>query len=130
TGVTPVRQRGIYVQVQMEVTGDLSCGVSRLSNCRTIDCFDNEPQLFVLISSSLMLFPKCGHLLAEGPGAYNVACFFFSPFLFNLFFSLSSKCQLCAATAQSSHPRSFVYLQVGCRPGSLSQLLSQWVICV
>lgn len=93
----------------MEVTGDLSCGVSRLSNCHTIDCFDNEPQLFVLIPFPLlMLFPKCGHLLAEGPGAYSAAAFFK-----NLFFSLGSKCQQRAAAAQSSHPRSFVYLEVG-----------------
>lgn len=41
------RQQGIYVQVQMEVTSDLSCGVSQLSNCQTIDCFDNEPHFFV-----------------------------------------------------------------------------------
>lgn len=40
-------QWGIYVKVQMEVTSDLSCGVSQLSNCQTLDCSDNEPQLFV-----------------------------------------------------------------------------------
>ncbi|KAI4798044.1 hypothetical protein KUCAC02_023606, partial [Chaenocephalus aceratus] len=40
-------QRGIYVRVRMEVTGDLSRGASQLSNRHTMDCFDNEPQLFV-----------------------------------------------------------------------------------
>lgn len=40
-------RRGIYVQVQMEVTSDLCCDVSRLSNCQTMDCSDNEPRLFV-----------------------------------------------------------------------------------
>lgn len=99
TGVTSVRQRGIYVKVQMEVTGDLSCGVSRLSNCHTIDCFDIEPPLFVLIPFPLlMLFPKCGHLLAEGPGAYSAAAFFKFVFLSQLKMSAACGC----GTKQSS----------------------------
>lgn len=102
-GVTSVRQRGIYVEVQMEVTGDLSCGVTRLSNRRKIDRFDNEPQLFVLISSSLMLFPKCGHLLAKGPGAYNVAAFKKKKKIF----SQLKMSAVCMATAQKQSSKVF-----------------------
>lgn len=93
-------QRGIYVQVQMEVTSDLSCGVSQLSNCHTMDCLDNEPRLFVLISSYLMLFPKCGHLLTERPQAcVSAHVFFFFSFL--ICFSLSAQMSTVFCTKPS-----------------------------
>lgn len=88
----------------MEVTSDLSCGVSQLSNCHTMDCLDNEPRLFVLTSSYLMLFPKCGHLLAERPGARvsaRVLLFFFSHFLICFFLSAPNvNCVLYKAAIQ------------------------------
>lgn len=53
------------------------------------------------------------------------SCFFS---FFRFFFSLSAQNVNCA-TAQSSHPRSFEYLQVLLK-SYVSQSLSQWVMCV
>lgn len=57
-----------------------------------------------------MVFPKCGHLLTETERDLRLVPLFMFFLLKKKKISLSSKCQLCAA--QSSHPRSFEYLQV------------------
>lgn len=53
------RQRGIYEQVQMEVTSDLSRGVRRALKPQDCGAFRQAASLF-LISSNWILFPKCG----------------------------------------------------------------------
>lgn len=48
-----IGHRWICEHVQTEVTGDIPCGVSRLSNCHTVEWIDNELWLFLLISQYL-----------------------------------------------------------------------------
>lgn len=105
------------MRVQMEVTSDLSCGVSRRSCCQTMDCFDKEPRLFV---PHLFI---CD-VVSLNVGICSLRDLGLVPLLMFFFFS---KCQPCAA--QSSHPRSFEYLQLPLK-SYVSQSLSQWVMCV
>lgn len=104
------RQRGIYEQVQMEVTSDLSRGVRRALKPQDCGAFRQSASLF-LISSNRILFPKCGinHATSGKCAASVPEIVMFLPFP-SFSPALGSKCQ--PGAIQTSHPASPECLQV------------------